>query len=135
VGPLGKNAILLAPLMMLLVSTVSVSQNSPKVTRDGLPKTSTESLKAEQCMQKISAASLEALDQRVIALEEEIEDLCNVRARDEAQELAQKFAKSMMQDQTVKALRRCAEMTGGIVDRVPFLADGHQEPDGHVCDE
>ncbi len=93
--------------------------------------------KMQQCMQKIDQSKLEALGEQSEKISNELDALCKKGERKKAQKKAIAYSKKMMKDPVVLQVKKCGEITKGLVpaELSPSIEDEFDFSDKHVCDD
>ncbi len=93
--------------------------------------------KMQQCMAKIDQTELETLQQQSQKISVELDALCKKGERNKAQTKALAYSKKMMKNPALMQVKKCGEITKGILPENPnpALDDTFDFSDRNVCDK
>ncbi len=91
----------------------------------------------QQCMAKIDQTELETLQQQSEKMSKELDTLCKKGERNKAQKKALAYGKKMMQNPALVQVKKCGEITKGILpeNSNPAFDNTFDFSDGNVCDK
>ena len=91
--------------------------------------------KMQECMAKVDQSELESLAQRSEEFEGELKALCDQGKKAEAQKMAIAYGKEMMKNESLKKMRKCAEITKGLVPEssIPSMEEKYDYSARDVC--
>jgi len=92
----------------------------------------------QQCMAKVDQGELQALEEKSEQFEQELKTLCANGERDKAQKKAMAYSMEMAKNPTLAELKKCGEITKGLVPQQDSMNDYDEDFDfsnRHVCDE
>ncbi len=114
-------------ILLLLMPIVALAQSHQGMNEKDMQK-------MESCMQDIDQTKLKALEQRSSRSEAEVKSLCASGKREEAQAKAISFGKKIASDPIMQAMKKCSEMTKGMMSKAPIMDQHKDRSDHHVCD-
>ena len=117
-------------ILLLLLPTVVIAQPSPGMSEEAMQKIH----EMQACMKKVDHEKLTALEKRQDQFDAEMKSLCHSGKRDEAQKKALLYAKEMMNNPTIKILKKCGEIGKGIMPMMPIVDQNEELTKHHVCD-
>jgi len=121
-------------ILLLLMPIVALAQSHQGMNEKDMQKMMQQMQKMKSCMQNIDQTKLKALEQRSSRSEAEVKSLCASGKREEAQAKAISFGKKIASDSIMQAMKKCSEMTKGMMSKAPIM-DQHKDRSGHhVCD-
>lgn len=88
----------------------------------------------QTCMSKVDQGQMKALEQRQKQFDAEMKALCASGKRDAAQKKAMLYGKEMMNNPTIKMVRKCSEIAKGMMPEMPFMKQEGESANDHVCD-
>jgi dsDNA-specific endonuclease/ATPase MutS2 len=95
--------------------------------------------KMQECMAKVDQSALEGLEKRSEELEAEIKSLCEQGKKKKAQKKAIAFGKEMMDNPALKQMRKCSEITKGLLPEgsapQPSFEDEFDFSNQDICDD
>lgn len=101
-----------------------------------------QAMKAQACVQNVDRAALQKLQQEGEAMQAEVKSLCANKKREQAQEKAINYSKSMAARPEIIKIRECSKMMGGMMSQmmpgmgIPSLEEiESKSKTSHVCDE
>jgi hypothetical protein len=125
--------------IILLLPTVVLAQNYQNMSQEEIQQMMQQAQQMQQCMQNIDQDKLNAIEDRSKQMDSEIKALCAEGKRDEAQAKAVAFGMEMSKDPTMQEMRKCGEMSQGMMPKSPFMeqyqADEKDRSIHHVCDQ
>ncbi len=124
----------LAFLLFLLIPSISVAQNYPRMNETDMQQMMQQMEKMETCMKKVDESKLKALEQRSRQMETEVKSLCAKGKRDEAQQKAISFGKEVANDETMKTMMKCGEMMKDVMPKMSFTGLDKESASRHICD-
>jgi hypothetical protein len=88
-------------------------------------------------MAQIDQVKLEAIGVQSEKISKEIDALCKKSDRKNAQKKAIGYAKKIMKDPVMVQMKKCGEITKGMVPESlsPSIGDDYDVSEGHVCDD
>ena len=125
-------------ILFLLIPIVSVAQDRPPVINPADMQNMMQLMeKMQECMAKVDQSELEVLEKQSEELGAELESLCKQGKRKKAQNKAITFSKEMMNNQALKQMKKCGEITKGLVPEgaTKSFEDEFDFSNRHVCDE
>lgn len=129
-----KARIYLAAIAFLPISSHAQLGN---MTEAQMQQMMQQGLKMQECFGQIDASAMERLSERGQSVDAEITALCRAGNRDQAQSKAMAFAREMVSDPAIHAMKKCGE---GMVDMLPKIVTESEDYDDletsnrHVCD-
>jgi hypothetical protein len=121
--------------LFLLLPLVSSAQNYQGMNEADMQKMMQQMQKMQTCMEDVDQSKLKALEQRSRKLETEVKSLCAEGKRDKAQKKALSFGKDVVNDPTMKIMRKCGEMMKDVMPKMSFTGLDKDSADRHICDE
>ena len=92
-----------------------------------------EAARAQACLAKIDPAAMAQLEQQARGMGEEVLARCNAGRRDEAQQLAEHHARTLLDAPVMKAVQACSSALPALLEALPLL--GATRLQGlNVCD-
>lgn len=121
--------------LFLLLPLVSSAQNYQGMNEADMQKMMQQMQKMQSCMEDLDQSKLKALEQRSRQLESEVKTLCADGKRDQAQKKAISFGMEVVNDPTMKVMRKCGEMMKDVMPKMTFTGLDKDSADHHICDE
>ncbi len=125
--------ILLSSFSMQLLAQGAGSE----MTQEQMQKMMQGAMKMQECMSKIDPAVMQRVQEDGKKIAVEIDTLCAAGKRDEAQQQAMAYAKSMADSRDMEQMRACGMMAQGTMPNMA-MGNGTTEQEhaaaGHVCD-
>jgi len=121
-------------ILLLLMPIVALAQSHQGMNEKDMQKMMQQMQKMESCMQDIDQTKLKALEQRSSRSEAEVKSLCASGKREEAQAKAISFGKKIASDPIMQTMKKCSEMTKGMMSKAPIMDQHKDRSDHHVCD-
>ncbi|MEH6357564.1 MAG: hypothetical protein V7745_01140 [Pseudomonadales bacterium] len=106
-----KNHTLKTKMLVMLLAclpALGMAENE-----DQMKRMMEQAQKAQTCMEQIDLGKLEAMARNAEQVEADIESLCDVGKRDEAQRKGMEFALEMSQSDVAKHMRKCSDIMAG----------------------
>lgn len=121
--------------LFLAMPLVSAAQNYQGMNDADMQKMMQQMKKMQSCMKDVDQSELKALEQRSRRMEAEVKSLCAGGKRDQAQNKAISFGKEIVNEPTMKLMRKCGEMMKDMMPAMTFPDLDRISAEHHVCDE
>ncbi|MEN8262107.1 MAG: hypothetical protein ABFR82_01430 [Nitrospirota bacterium] len=123
-----------ASILLVLIPMVAAAQNYQGMNEEEMQKVMQQMQKMQACMQNVDQDKLKVLEQRSNQFGAEVKSLCTSGKRDEAQKKAISFGKEMAKDPSMQAMKKCGELSKGMMQKMPFMDQDIDRSKHHVCD-
>ena len=126
---------IIVSILLLLAPVIASAQNYQNMNEADMQNMMQMMQKMQECMAKVDQSALEGLEQRSEEMEAEIKSLCEQGKNKQAQKKAIAFGKEMMNNEALKQMRKCSEITEGLVPEgsVPSWEDEYDFSKQDVC--
>ena len=125
-------------ILVVLLPAVVFAENFQNMSEEDMQRMMELAQKMQTCMEQVDQSQLEGLEQRSKEFEAELKALCDAGKRDEAQAKAMAYSKEMMDNPALKQMRKCGEMSQGMMTKMmPHMEIVEEDFDyskRHVCD-
>lgn len=102
-------------ILFLLTPVVVFAQNNQNMNEAGMQNMMQLMQEMQECMAKVDQSELEGLEKRSQEMEAEIKSLCEQGQKSKAQKKAIAYGKEMMDNKTLRQMKKCGEITKGLV--------------------
>ena len=106
---------IIVSILLLLAPVIASAQNYQKINEADMQQMMQLMQKMQECMAKVDQSELEGLEKRSEEMEGEIQSLCEQGKNKQAQKRAIAFGKEMMNNKALKQMRKCSEITEGLI--------------------
>ena len=120
--------------LFLLLPIVSFAQNYPGMSEEDMEQMMQQMQKMKSCMENVDQSKLKALEKRSRQMEYEVKSLCASGKRDEAQKEAISFGKEIVNDPTMKIMRKCGDTMKDVMPKLSFTGLENDIKNRHICD-
>lgn len=121
-------------LVLLALTPVAGHAQFPNMNEEQMQKLMEQGQKMQACFSQIDPAAMEQMAERGKAMEAEISDLCKSGDRDGAESRAVAYAKEMMDDDSMQAMKKCGEEMARTLPQMEFMKQDVEGKERHVCD-
>ena len=120
--------------LILTFPLLSIAANYQGMNEADMQNMVQQMQKMQSCMENIDKSKLSALEKRSREVQASVESLCASGKRDEAQKQAISFGKEVVNDPTMKTMRKCGEMMKDVMPKLSFTGLDEGVKDRHICD-
>ncbi len=121
-------------ILLLLIPMIAAAQNYQGMNEEDMQKVMQQMQKMQACMQNVDQDKLKALEQRSKKFEAEVKSMCDSGKRDKAQQKAISFGMEIAKDPSMQQMRKCGELSKGMMPKMPFMDQDKDYSSHHVCD-
>ena len=120
-------------LLSVLCMPLALFAQDEQMSEEQMQQMMENAGKMQDCMAKMDQQAMDDFAAKGEKVNAEIQNLCSVGKRDEAQKMAIEYGKEMAASKEMQAMQKCGEMAKGMMPQGPGSGDGAKP--GHVCDE
>lgn len=123
------NRTLISVVCGLLAAVAAAQQPAPSQEQ-----MMNQAMEMQACFANLDQQALAAIGEQAQRMAEEVKSLCQAGKREQAQNTAIQFGKTVARDKTVQAARECGEMMRGMMPNLDYPTSEEEMKGRHVCD-
>jgi phage-related tail protein len=89
----------------------------------------------QACFAKLDQTTMDGLRARGEAMAADVQQLCAAGKRDDATQLAVRYAQEMSGSPELQSIQQCGQLAQSMVADLPFGTPGQADGPAHVCDQ
>jgi Skp family chaperone for outer membrane proteins len=120
--------------LLLACPVLAGAQNYQNMSEADMQRMMQQMQKAQACMGDIDQTELKKFEQRAMAMEARVKELCASGQRDAAEQEAMAFGREVSASPSMQKMQECGKLMQGAMPPMVMQA-GEDDSDRHICDE